>query len=200
MMTDEQSRFLSLLSRTVADGLLRKLVLSQPCEGAKAPRAAGKLCKTRAGRRLVLEYAFDGGRVAQTLFAPNEIQAGFAEILPFYRQINLLSSAGDAELKTSRKGKTTLIGAEKLDRALRGDLATFATFDAPIDREKNRMLSGKEPFLRLLYVSDANGRIHDKKQSKFKAKLNYTLLTLQKFKKRFIKVVMKVMRSQLCVV
>ena len=76
----------------------------------------------------MLEYAFDGGRVAQTLFAPNEIQAGFAEILPFYRQINLLSSAGDAELKTSRKGKTTLIGAEKLDRALRGDLATFATF------------------------------------------------------------------------
>lgn len=168
MITAEQSRFLSLLRRTVADGILRKIVLSQPTEDARAPRAAGKLCKTRAGRRLVLEYAYEGGRVSQTLFAPDEIEGGFAEILPCYRQINLLTSAGDAELKASRKGKMTLIGGERLERALRGDIATFATFDAPIDREKKRMLSGEEPFLYALGISDKSGRVHDKRQAKFR--------------------------------
>lgn len=167
-MVDERTHFLSLLHRAVADGILRKLVLSQPTENAPAPRAAGKLCKTRAGRRLVLEYAYEGGRVSQTLFAPDGIDTGFAEILPFYRQLNLLTSAGDVELKTSRKGKMTLIGGERLERALRGDLASFATFDAPIDREKNRMLTGAEPFLFALGIADVSGRVHDKRQAKFR--------------------------------
>lgn len=168
MMTDERAFFLSLLRRAVADGVLRKIVLSQPCAEATAPRAAGKLCKTKAGRRLVLEYAYEGGRVSQTLFSPDEIEAGFAEILPLYRQVNLLTSAGDVELKCSRKGKTTLLGGERLDRALRGDLASFLTFDAPIDREKKRMLTGSEPFLFALGISDKNGRVHDKRQAKFR--------------------------------
>ncbi len=107
-------------------------------------------------------------RVSQARFAPDEIESGFTEILPLYRQANLLTSAGDVELKASRKGKTTLIGGERLDRALRGDLATFATFDVPIDREKKRMLSGEEPFLFALGVTDKSGRVHDKRQAKFR--------------------------------
>ena len=36
------------------------------------------------------------------------------------------------------------------------------------NKEKNRILSGKEPFLVALGVSDKNGRIYDKKQAKFR--------------------------------
>lgn len=36
------------------------------------------------------------------------------------------------------------------------------------DRQKQHILSGREPFLRELGVSDANGRVYDKKQSKFR--------------------------------
>lgn len=36
------------------------------------------------------------------------------------------------------------------------------------DRQKHRILSGEEPFLRTLGVSDANGRVHDKKQAKYR--------------------------------
>lgn len=36
------------------------------------------------------------------------------------------------------------------------------------NRRKAHILQGDEPFLRLLDVSDANGRVHDKKQAKFR--------------------------------
>lgn len=167
-MNEEYSRFLSLLAHAATDGVLRKLVFSQPSEVAPAPRITGKLCTVRAGKRLVLEYAYDGGRVSQTLYAPTEIEAQLAPLVSAYRQINLLTSAGDVELKTSRKGKSTLLGGERLARALRGDMADFARFDLPIDREKKHLLEGSEPFLAALGIADARGRVHDKRQAKFR--------------------------------
>jgi SAM-dependent methyltransferase len=44
----------------------------------------------------------------------------------------------------------------------------FARFDLPIDREKKHILTGQEPFLTALGISDKNGRVHDKRQAKFR--------------------------------
>jgi len=61
-----------------------------------------------------------------------------------------------------------LINEKKLKKHLND--ADVCDNNAPKDnnRKKNHILSGDEPFLKLLEVSDANGRIYDKKQSKFK--------------------------------
>ena len=37
-----------------------------------------------------------------------------------------------------------------------------------LDKKKNYILSGNEPFLKLLDVSDEKGRVRDKRQSKFR--------------------------------
>jgi SAM-dependent methyltransferase len=94
----------------------------------------------------------------------NELPA----VLCAYRQINLLTSLGDAELKISKKGTCTLLGGKALQAKLQGELPDPIRYDLPIDREKKHLLSGKEPFLSALGISDKNGRVHDKRQAKFR--------------------------------
>ncbi len=89
------------------------------------------------------------------------------ELIASHGQANLLTSVGDCELRTSKSGKVTLQGGEKLSRALTGEAPPKVGIEAN-NRKKNRILKGDEPFLRLLDICDANGRIHDKKQAKFR--------------------------------
>ena len=83
-----------------------------------------------------------------------------------YSQVNLLTDAGDAELRRGKKGNTVLLGAEKLHKS-RAIPAPGGRIGGN-DKEKNRILTGGEPFLRLLGVSDENGRVYDKKGAKFR--------------------------------
>lgn len=88
-------------------------------------------------------------------------------------QINLITTAGNAEFRRSRNGTEILLGAAKVRAAL--DAAQLPGGSAPRkidiaghDRVKQHILTGAEPFLIRLGVSDANGRVHDKKQPKFR--------------------------------
>ena len=89
-----------------------------------------------------------------------------------FDQINLLTTAGSCELRRSKSGKETLIGATPIQKALNGapagDSAPKKITVGGNDKVKRRILSGAEPFLMELGVSDASGRIHDKKQAKFR--------------------------------
>ena len=165
-MSAERSEMLTLIIRAVESGVLRKLVLSKPNEGAPAPKQNGKLCLHRRERVLVLESAFEGGRVAQKLYPRALLQSELPALLAAYGQINLLTSTGEAELRTSKKGKVTLIGGGALSAKLAG--GELLRYDMPIDREKKRILQGREPFLCALGISDKNGRVHDKRQAKFR--------------------------------
>ena len=88
-------------------------------------------------------------------------------------QINLITTTGNAEFRRSRNGAEILLGAAKVRAAL--DAAQLPGGSAPRkidiaghDRVKQHILTGAEPFLIRLGVSDANGRVHDKKQPKFR--------------------------------
>ena len=93
-----------------------------------------------------------------------------AELVADFDQINVMTSVGDCEFRRSKGGKETLIGASPILSALNGS-SPAAPRRLPIagnDKVKNRILCGSEPFLIRLDVSDANGRVHDKKQPKFR--------------------------------
>ncbi len=86
-----------------------------------------------------------------------------------YDQINLMTSVAPVEFRRSKGGKETLLGAAPLRRALdEGVPAPKKLTVGGNDRQKRRILTGEEPFLRTLGVSDAGGRVHDKKQAKFR--------------------------------
>lgn len=169
-MIAEQETMCALIISAAEAGALRKLVFSQPFEKETAPRQTGRLCLHRGERILLIEEQYEGGRVAQKLVRLSDVAEELTARLPLYRSVNLLTAAGDAELRVNKKGHAHLQGGERLGAKLSSDEPRFATAVniLPLMREKNRILRGDEPFLKALGVSDANGRIHDKRQAKFR--------------------------------
>ncbi len=98
-----------------------------------------------------------------------EGNARLAELLLNFNQVNLMTPAGNAEFRRSKNGKETLLGASLLYSAL--DKQKDTPPRLPVvgnNKQKNRILTGNEPFLIHLGVSDERGRVHDKKQAKFR--------------------------------
>ncbi len=164
-MNEQILTLVALLVRSATGGTLKKAVLSKPDDTAVTravitPRRIGGTLQLQAERLMrdnkALHENFD-----MTDTEP------LCRLLSVFGQINLLTSAGECELRRAKSGKCTLIGGDKLARALeKGSAPAVAV--AENNRAKNRILDGSEPFLRLLDVSDEKGRIYDKKQSKFR--------------------------------
>lgn len=141
------------------NGILRKLVCSKPA-GEGILRATGRVCRVRGALCLQLETLHtDGKATHENLPLDGGFPAALAEKLAVYSQVNLLTDAGDAELRRGKKGNTVLLGAEKLHKS-RAIPAPGGRIGGN-DKEKKRILTGGEPFLRLLGVSDENGRVYD---------------------------------------
>ncbi len=159
------SELLSLLTAAAEGGALRRLVLSRPKEDA-AQKTVGRLCRFRDATVLALEASFPDGKVHHSRLAlPLDREAVAALISP-YAQINLLTSEGNAEYRRATSGKETLLAPRDLGSRLSAVGIVLPAEE--LDRKKNRILRGDEPFLRVLEVADASGRIHDKKQPKFR--------------------------------
>ncbi|MBE6586461.1 MAG: SAM-dependent methyltransferase [Ruminococcaceae bacterium] len=96
-------------------------------------------------------------------------KAKLTELLGQFDQVNIMTPAGNCEFRRSKNGKETLLGASPVYAAL--DKGQDSPARLPVfgnDKQKNRILSGAEPFLIHLGVSDERGRVHDKKQPKFR--------------------------------
>ncbi len=112
-------------------------------------------------------------QAAHENLAPAEVSARLTALAAEFDQINLMTTAGDCELRRSKGGKETLIGATNIRKTLDGSPASGSKPPKKItvggnDKVKHRILTGAEPFLMELGVSDASGRVHDKKQAKYR--------------------------------
>ncbi len=163
----KRNDFLSLTLLAFDAGVIKKLVLSRPT-GEGAIKTSGRLCSHRRGTVLALEFSYPSGTVSQENLTRAELPERLSALLSSYKQANLITTLGDLEYKISKKGKTALLGHDALMRKLTADAPSFETAIEELDRRKNYVLTGKEPFLNLLGVSDINGRVHDKKQGKFR--------------------------------
>ncbi len=156
-----------LITDAARAGLLKKAVLSK--------HSSPDIAKTTLTVRQI------GGKnclQAESLHTDNKAKHQNMEIgetdallslLATAGQINILTTLGDAEYRTAKSGKVTLLGGDALQKKLAG-----ATPAVPVvqtlfnNREKQYILNGNEPFLIKLEVSDKNGRVHDKKRAKFR--------------------------------
>lgn len=156
-----------LICTAAARGTLRRLTLSKPVSGA-AVRVVGRLSVARGQNVLAMEETLGGGKVRHSALRVETLCDTLPALTAQYTQVNLMTGAGDAELRTSKRGQETLIGGDALLRRLRSDDTPLSTFVESLNREKQYLLAGDEPFLRALGVSDASGRVHDKKQGKYR--------------------------------
>ena len=146
---------------------LRKAVFSKPCDPA-LQKAVITLRKSGEKTFLQIEFFRKDNKVThKNIPLDDTALAQISEFSMGFSQINLICAEGECEYKRASSGKETLLGLDKLQRKLESSEKKAV---APIsnNREKRYILDGSEPFLRLLDVSDANGRVYDRKQAKFR--------------------------------
>ena len=164
-MNEAYQKIVELISAAAEKSALKKAVLSKPADAANVKCT---LTLRLVGGKTVLqaETLCADNKALHENIAPNDVNR-LCEVASAWAQINLFTTLGDCELRSSKKGKVTLIGGDKLARALEENDAPSAKIESN-NREKKYILSGNEPFLKLLDVSDESGRVRDKKQSKFR--------------------------------
>lgn len=145
---------------------LKKAVFSKPADSTilkmvMTVRKIGGECVLQA------ECFHKDNKATHKNISLSEAKEALLEIASAYSQINLICTVGGCEYKTSKSGKSTIIGKDKLARALDADAVESVEIHSN-NIKKRHILSGDEPFLKLLGISDANGRIYDKKQLKFR--------------------------------
>ena len=162
MENDKISAFSALLQKSVLAGSLKNVTFHSPVPG-DALKAKGVLKRMGGETVLQLETSLTEGRVAQENISPEDIPAACLRCFVTYKKADLIDAGGTASLMISKKGAQTLLKKGKI-----GEETASAPEASRNDREKKRLLTGGEPFLLALDVSDKNGRVHDKKQSKFR--------------------------------
>ncbi len=165
------SLLLRLIEKSAQTETLKKAVFSKP-SGGEMVKATVTL-KSISGETVLQIESFHSDNKAKhknVRFGENE---PISALIEQFSQINLITTAGDCEFKRSKSGNTALLRGEKLEKALFGDgngaPKVFARVTPTANnKNKNYILRGDEPFLKLLEVSDKNGRVYDKKQAKFR--------------------------------
>lgn len=169
MMFDEKLlKISSLILLSAKKSLLKKAILSKPIDKSIQKTVLTKRAISKKDALQAETFHKDNKATHKNLFLDELNDIALCELLNQFKQINLITTLGECELRTSSSGKIALLGDKKLQNALDSSTENIEIEALSNNREKNRILDGNEPFLRLLGVSDENGRIFDKKQSKFK--------------------------------
>ncbi len=158
------SELLEIILLAAEKEAIKKITLSKPTD--KTIINTVIRAKIIGGKKMLQAETFlkDNKAIHKNIECSNREALSF--LLASYHQVNLMSTAGDCELRVSKSGKYTLLGGKNLAAKLGGEVEKVAAEGNDI--KKAHILKGDEPFLKLLGVSDQNGRIFDKKRSKFR--------------------------------
>lgn len=151
------------LSYVIENRILKKIVLSKSVD-KEIVRTTGRLIEIKGEVYLALESFMADGKAIQKNIPEKDAVDKLAELVPtVYKQLNIITTAGDAEVKVSKKEKITVIDKIKKEKTDKVQIEKN-------NREKNYIIPDGEPvdFLIELGVQDKNGRIFDKKRSKFR--------------------------------
>lgn len=171
--------FISLILECVSKEALKKLVFSKP-QGTEVTKISARLVSHRGKRHLSAELSLPGNTVSQKNIPENNILSEIELLFESYSQVNLITPLGDAEWKRGKRGEVVL-GGDALLRKLSG--GGFESAIEALDKQKNYILKGDEEFLKKLGISSSDGRIHDKRQGKFR-QINKFLENIEDIYKR----------------
>ena len=159
---EKLTAFAGLVQKSLISGGLVNVVFHSPAAG-DILKAKGT-SKNIAGKTVLqIETSLTEGRVTHENLADGEIVSALPKQFDTFRKADLTDKNGTASVMISKKGAVTLLEKGKIGSSVPKTEETSGN-----DREKSRLLTGNEEFLKALDVADKNGRIHDKKQAKFR--------------------------------
>ena len=166
---DIKEKLSALIILSANKGTLKKCVFSKPSDkNIKKTVMAPKLI---SGNPVLQAECFtsDNKAIHKNISLDESCEQSLIDLIDGYSQINLITALGECEYKRSSAGKEILLGADKLQGKLNEQSRVLPQIEiGKNNREKQYILTGAEPFLVRLGVSDKNGRVYDKKQSKFR--------------------------------
>lgn len=145
---------------------LKKAVFSKPSDKSILKMVI-TLRNIGSQNLLQAEYFHSDNKATHKNISLSDATQSLTDIISGFSQINLLCTVGECEFKRSKSGNSVILGRDKLRRALEGGNVQKVEVQKN-NISKKHILDGSEPFLKLLGISDANGRIYDKKQLKFR--------------------------------
>ncbi len=162
-----ENNFVTLVKLCAERSVLKKLIFSRP-KASEIQKVTARLTERRGIKNISFEYQLPGNTVSQKNISLSALEENILPLLEEYRQTNLITTVSDVERKLSKKGKELIAGADKLISHLSDGERSFESAVEAIDKKKNYIFSGSEDFLIKLGISDKSGRVHDKKQGKFR--------------------------------
>ena len=165
-MNQEQAKqFGEIVHDAIHRQILKKIVFSRP-QDKKCVRMEAKLLSLNASHKILqTETHFTDGKVLHCNLELTTAAEELCETAQVYSQINILTTAGDCEYRWSKKGKCFVnnhIDPENVT-------AAKAMIRSHNRAKKYILTEGTAyPFLIHLGICDANGRVYDKKQAKFR--------------------------------
>ncbi len=161
-----QERLTELIILAAEKQALKKVVFSKP-QDKTITKTVMTLRNIGGQNILQAEYFHKDNKATHKNIPLTEATYALSDIASGFSQINLICTVGECEFKVSKSGNCVLLGRDKLFSALDADgIKTVEVSKNNIT--KKHILDGSEDFLKLLGISDANGRIYDKKQLKFR--------------------------------
>jgi len=162
MKNEKITSFAELLKASMTAGTLHNITFHSP-SGGDCLKCRGTLRQIGGENVVQFETSMTEGRVTQENIPADQVGDAAEKYFEIYRKADLTDQNGTASVMISKKGAVTLLKKGKIGAGI-----PAAEQSAGNDRDKKRLLTGEEEFLRALGVSDDKGRIHDKKQSKFR--------------------------------
>ncbi len=138
---------------------LKKAVFSK-AEDKNTQKEVASLTKKGDGTVYIMLERFTKDNKTFRRNLPLDVAELCRMALEDYKQVNIITTAGEAEIKRSKSGSVHISDKRKADAVA-----------AEVSSEGKKYIldtSRDIGFLRELGISDANGRIHDKKQAKFR--------------------------------
>lgn len=162
------NRFTDLILRVANSMMLKKVVLSKP-EDKNIKKTVITLKSLNSGYVLQSESFYTDNKAKHENIPLNYASNRLSELISKYGQANLITSNGECEYRCSKSKNSVIIGALNIEKAMSLSVNSPAKIiPGKNNNEKAYILKGNEDFLRYLGVSDANGRVYDKKQAKFR--------------------------------
>ena len=162
-----KDRFLELILLAFDREIIKRLVFSRPTT-SNVKKVSARLCAHRQNKVLSLEFSLPGDTVSHKNLFREDIEASLLPLIQEYSQVNLLTTLGDLEYKKSKNKGDVILGERAFISRISNEKLDFERAIESLDKKKSYMLSGKEDFLYKLGISDKSGRVHDKKQGKFR--------------------------------
>ena len=148
------------LNSVIDNSTLNKIIFSKP-ENKNIFRAEGRIIKIKDKRFFQIETFMKDGKALHKNLPVDEAAEAVISLTKDFRQLNIISTAGNIEAKISSKGKMAVIGKLGVGEAVAA---------SSHNRIKDNFLKDGVfyPFLFELGVSDDKGNIFDKKRAKFR--------------------------------